>query len=317
METPKKPILEVENLAVGFSVQGRDLNAVRGISFDVHAGEAVGIVGESGCGKSAAVQALTRLTPANRISGRVLFEGEDLLQKSETELRSVRGKKIGMVFQDPMTSLNPTMKIGAQIMEGLLFHRLADRKGAKEKALELLRLVGVPEPEARFSQYPHQLSGGMRQRVLIAAALACNPTLLIADEPTTALDVTIQAQILDLLKQMQRHFQTSLLLITHDLGVVASICERVLVMYAGKIVERGTVEEVLLHPQHPYTQMLLRSLPRLDTPRSEPLLAIDGSPPNLLFPPKGCAFKDRCPYRMEICSAEPQENGRAACWRAP
>jgi len=309
-----KAILEVENLTVGFSVQGRELLAVRGISFDVKAGEAVGIVGESGCGKSTAIQALTRLTPATRIEGKALFEGEDLLKKDETELQRTRGRKIGMVFQDPMTSLNPTMKIGDQIIEGLLFHRLADKKDAKEKALELLGLVGVPEPEARMKQYPHQLSGGMRQRVLIAAALSCNPSLLIADEPTTALDVTIQAQILALLKEMQRHFQTSLLLITHDLGVVASICERVLVMYAGKIVEKGTVEEVLLNPRHPYTQMLLRSLPRLDKPRSEPLLAIEGSPPNLLFPRKGCSFRERCPFAMDICNEEPPLLSDAACW---
>ena len=314
METLKRTILQVENLSVGFSVQGRELLAVRGISFDVLAGEAVGIVGESGCGKSAAVQALMRLTPASRVAGKVLFEGEDLLRKDERALREVRGRKIGMVFQDPMTSLNPTMKIGAQIVEGLLFHQLADRKQAKAKAVELLKLVGVPEPEARVKQYPHQLSGGMRQRVLIAIALACNPSLLIADEPTTALDVTIQAQILDLLKQMQRHFQTSLLLITHDLGVVASICEKVLVMYAGKIVERGTVEEVLLNPRHPYTQMLLRSLPRIDKPRSELLLSIEGSPPNLLFPRKGCAFKERCPYAMDKCNEEPPSLSSAACW---
>ncbi len=314
METLKRTILQVENLSVGFSVQGRELLAVRGISFDVLAGEAVGIVGESGCGKSAAVQALMRLTPASRVAGKVLFEGEDLLRKDERALREVRGRKIGMVFQDPMTSLNPTMKIGAQIVEGLLFHQLADRKQAKAKAVELLKLVGVPEPEARVKQYPHQLSGGMRQRVLIAIALACNPSLLIADEPTTALDVTIQAQILDLLKQMQRHFQTSLLLITHDLGVVASICEKVLVMYAGKIVERGTVEEVLLNPRHPYTQMLLRSLPRIDKPRSELLLSIEGSPPNLLFPRKGCAFKERCPYAMDQCNEEPPSISSAACW---
>ncbi len=310
----KKTILKVEDLSVGFSVKGRELLAVRGISFDVREGEAVGIVGESGCGKSATVQAMLRLTPASRISGKVLFEGEDLLLKNEKDLRAVRGRKIGMVFQDPMTALNPTMKIGAQIAEGLVFHGLANRKEAKERAVELLKLAGVPEPELRISQYPHQLSGGMRQRVLISIALACNPLLLIADEPTTALDVTIQAQILDLLKQMQEHFQTSLLLITHDFGVVASICDRVLVMYAGKIVERGSVEEVLLHPRHPYTQMLLRSLPRLDKPKSESLLAIEGSPPPLLFPPAGCAFKDRCPHAMEICKSQPPED-RVACWR--
>jgi len=309
-------VLQVEDLRVGFSVQGKELLAVRGVSFDVKEGETVGIVGESGCGKSAAVQAMLKLTPANRISGKVLFEGEDLLKKSNAELRAVRGRKIGMVFQDPMTSLNPTMKIGNQIREGLLYHRIASRKESKEKALELLKVVGVTEPELRLEQYPHQLSGGMRQRVLIAIALACNPKLVIADEPTTALDVTVQAQILDLLKKMQSHFQTSLLLITHDLSVVASVCDRVLVMYAGKIVEQGTVEEVLLDPKHPYTQMLLRSLPHLDRPRSEPLLAIEGSPPNLLILPKGCPFRPRCPFASDICKEEPPAGNSTANWAA-
>ncbi|MES2272763.1 MAG: ABC transporter ATP-binding protein [Chlamydiota bacterium] len=311
----KKELLRVENLTVSFSVQGRSLQAVRGISFSVNEGEAVGIVGESGCGKSAAVQAITRLTPASQVSGKVFFEGDDLLLKNPKELRLVRGKKIGMVFQDPMTSLNPTMKIGAQIVEALLYHNLANYAVAKHKALDLLKVTGVPEPEVRFNQYPHQLSGGMRQRVLIAIALICNPRLLIADEPTTALDVTLQAQILEMLKQMQQHFQTSLLLITHDLGVVSTICEKVLVMYAGKIVEEGTVEEVLLNPKHPYTQMLLRSLPRLSGPKSNELVPIDGAPPNLLNLPKGCAFKDRCPYAMDLCEKEPPMRNSAACWR--
>ena len=309
-------ILEVKDLQVGFSIQGRELLAVRGINFHIEKGEAVGIVGESGCGKSASVQAMLRLTPASRISGEVLLDGENLLQKSEKELRQVRGKKVGMIFQDPMTSLNPTMKVGAQIAEGMIYHKIAVGKEAKEKAIELLKLVGVPEPELRVHQYPHQLSGGMRQRVLIATALACNPQLLIADEPTTALDVTIQAQILDLLKRMQQHFGTSLLLITHDLGVVASVCERILVMYAGKIVEQGNVEDVLTNPKHPYTQMLLRSLPHLDKPRTDLLLAIEGSPPNLLFPPKGCAFKPRCPFAKDLCDKEPPMEAQTACWLA-
>jgi len=309
-------ILEVKDLQVGFSIQGRELLAVRGINFHIEKGEAVGIVGESGCGKSASVQAMLRLTPASRISGEVLLDGENLLQKNEKELRQVRGKKVGMIFQDPMTSLNPTMKVGAQIAEGMIYHKIAVGKEAKEKAIELLKLVGVPEPELRVHQYPHQLSGGMRQRVLIATALACNPQLLIADEPTTALDVTIQAQILDLLKRMQQHFGTSLLLITHDLGVVASVCERILVMYAGKIVEQGNVEDVLTNPKHPYTQMLLRSLPHLDKPRTDLLLAIEGSPPNLLFPPKGCAFKPRCPFAKDLCDKEPPMEAQTACWLA-
>lgn len=293
---------------MAFSVQGRKLLAVRGVSFSVREGEAVGIVGESGCGKSATVQALTRLTDAE-VSGKVWFEEEDLLQKKN--LREVRGRKIGMVFQDPMTSLNPTMKIGAQIGEGLIFHGICRRREAVERAIELLRLTGVPEPEMRAGQYPHELSGGLRQRVTIAIALACNPRLLIADEPTTALDVTIQAQILDLLKRLQKHFQMSLLLITHDLGVVASICEWVLVMYAGKIVEQGSVEDVLLRPKHPYTQMLLRSLPR----KGEALQVIEGVPPNLGSPIVGCAFRERCPLALPICNQEPVFGKSAACWR--
>ncbi|MDE3047828.1 MAG: ABC transporter ATP-binding protein, partial [Verrucomicrobiota bacterium] len=223
-------------------------------------------------------------------------------------------KEIGMVFQDPMTSLNPTMKIGDQIAEGMIYHRLAKRREARAKAIELLQLVGIHDPEARFDHYPHQLSGGQRQRVLIAIAIACHPKLLIADEPTTALDVTIQAQILDLIQQMQQHFQMSLLLISHDFGVIASLCERVLVMYAGKIVESGPVDEVLQAPKHPYTQMLLDSIPRLDRPRNAPLKAIEGSPPSLWAPPQGCPFRERCPYAAWKCREEP--SGPVACWRA-
>lgn len=308
------PLLKIENLHVSFSIQGKILQAVRGINFEIGEGEAVGIVGESGSGKSAAVQALTRLSPA-KISGKVWFENEDLLTKKEKELRKIRGKKIGMIFQDPMTSLNPTMKIGTQIAEGMIYHRMEKKEKAFQKALELLRLTGVTEPEIRMNQYPHQLSGGLRQRVMIAIALACNPRLLIADEPTTALDVTIQAQLLELLKQMRRHFQTSLLLITHDLGVVASICEKVLVMYAGKIVERGTVEEVLKNPKHPYTQMLLRSMPKLDGAKSKPLQAIEGSPPNLFLSLRGCPFRERCPFAMPICEQPPPEETASSCWR--
>lgn len=297
------PLLEVEDLWVTFSVQGQKLHAVRGVSFEVGKGEAVGIVGESGCGKSAAVQAIHRLTRGT-VSGKIVFEGKETTRP---------GKDIGMVFQDPMTSLNPTMKIGAQIWEGLVYHKLATREEAKAKAVELLRLVGVSDPELRVHQYPHQFSGGMRQRVLIAIAVACNPKLLIADEPTTALDVTIQAQILDLIRRMREHFSMSLLLISHNFAVVAAMCERALVMYAGKIVESGTVDEILNRPRHPYTQMLLASLPRLDRPKSEPLLAIHGSPPNLLALPKGCPFKERCPFAAIKCNEEPP--GPIACWR--
>jgi oligopeptide/dipeptide ABC transporter ATP-binding protein len=294
------PLLKVENLSVTFS----DLPAIRGISFELREGEAVGIVGESGSGKSTAVQAIAHLT-RGKVSGNIWFEGQQT---------SAPNPKIGMIFQDPMTSLNPTMKIGAQITEGAVFHNLIARQEARKRAIELLRLVGISDPELRVDQYPHHLSGGQRQRVLIAIALICHPRLLIADEPTTALDVTVQAQILDLLKRLRKQLQMSLLLISHDFSVIASVCERVLVMYAGKIIESGTVENVLQSPQHPYTQMLLNAVPRLDRPRSELLQAIDGSPPNLHLLPKGCAFQERCPFAAPKCSQEP--SGPIACWRA-
>lgn len=308
-------LLEVENLRVSFSLYGKELQAVRGVSFEVAPGEAVGIVGESGCGKSAAVQSILRLTPASKIEGTIRFEGVDLIGKNEKEMRQVRGIKIGMVFQDPMASLNPTMTIGAQIVEGLIYHGITTKKQAKARALELLREVEIQRPEERLNQYPHELSGGMRQRVLIAIALAAKPRLLIADEPTTALDVTVQAQILDLLKK--RSPSTGLLLITHDLTVVAEMCERILVFYAGKIVEQGSVSQILEHPRHPYTQMLLRSIPHLHKPREEVLETIAGAPPNLLSPPEGCSFAKRCPYAMPICQREPPFIGTAACWRVP
>lgn len=298
------PFLTIEDLSVTFSVQGKPLHAVRGVSFTMQKGESVGIVGESGCGKSATVQAIAGLS-TGKVTGTILLEGKERLQP---------GRDIGIVFQDPMTSLNPTMKIGAQITEGLLYHKLARRREAQQKALELLHLVGLSEPALRMEQYPHQLSGGMRQRVLIAIALICHPRLLIADESTTALDAHTRHQILSLLKQMQEHFQLSLLVISHDLKVVAEICQQVLIFYAGKIIERGPVQEVLHHPKHPYTQMLLNSLPRPDQSRQEPLQSIEGSPPNLLTLPQGCAFRNRCPYAALKCQEEPQ--GPIACWRA-
>ncbi len=304
-------ILDVRDLKVSFSIHQRKLEAVRGISFSISPGEAVGIVGESGCGKSAAVQAITRLSAAASVEGSALFNGEDLLQKTDSQLRQIRGREIGMIFQDPLSSLNPTMKIGDQIAEGIIHHKLGTRKEALQKAAELLHLVGIPEPEMRLEQYPHALSGGLRQRVLIAIALACDPKLLIADEPTTALDVTISAQILDLLKSLKR----SLLLITHDLGVVSSICDRVLVMYAGKIVEEGTVDRVLTAPQHPYTQMLLAAMPRLDRPIADRLIPIEGAPPSLLNPPKGCPFAPRCPHAFHRCGEHPPLQKGVACWR--
>jgi oligopeptide/dipeptide ABC transporter ATP-binding protein len=306
-------LLKVEDLHVSFSLYGKELQAVRGVSFEVNTGESVGIVGESGSGKSAAVQSILRLTPASKIEGKAWFEGADLLQKSETEMRQIRGMKIGMVFQEPMASLNPTMTIGAQVTEGLIYHKVANKKKAKACALELLQEVEINRPEERLKQYPHELSGGMRQRVLIAIALSHKPRLLIADEPTTALDVTVQAQILDLLKK--RSASTGLLLITHDLAIVAEMCERVLVFYAGKIVEQGPTSQILAHPRHPYTQMLLRSIPHQDRPRSKLLESISGAPLNLFAPQKGCPFLERCPQAAPICKREPPFVGTAACWR--
>jgi oligopeptide transport system ATP-binding protein len=294
--------LKVEDLHVTFPTQGKKLNAVRGVSFEVNAGESVGIVGESGSGKSAMAQALIGLSSAE-IEGKILFEG------GKPQL----GQNIGMVFQDPMSSLNPTMKIGAQIREGLIYHRLMSKAQAKQRSIELLKLVGIADPEIRINQYPHQFSGGQRQRILIAMAIACSPKLLIADEPTTALDSDTQQQILTLLKEMQAHFQMSLLLISHDFHVIAAICTKVLVMYAGKIVESGSVENILHSPKHPYTQLLLKSVPKLGQKKQEPLLSIAGSPPNLFQMPVGCAFKERCPFAAIACNEEPR--GSVACWR--
>jgi oligopeptide transport system ATP-binding protein len=313
-----KKVLDVQNLTVSFSIHGRKLHAVRGVSFDLNEGEAIGIVGESGCGKSVTVQSLTRLIPSPPSvieTGSVFHNGIDLLKAKQRYLRSIRGSEIGMIFQDPMTSLNPTMKIGAQILEGPLYHRSISRKEAKDRAINLLHLVGIPEPELRFSQFPHQLSGGMRQRVLIAIALAAKPRILIADEPTTALDPTIQTQILALLKEIQQRLNMSLILISHDIGVVARLCDRIFVMYAGKIVEQGSAAEVLNSPAHPYTRRLLDSLPRLDSVHGQPLCAIDGSPPSLFAPPSGCSFAPRCPKAMPICHQKhPPLFSRVSCW---
>ncbi|WP_276355271.1 ABC transporter ATP-binding protein [Cohnella caldifontis] len=302
-----KPILEVKDLNVSFEVYGGEVQAVRGVNFSVGEGEAVAIVGESGSGKSVTAQTIMRLIPTppgNIKSGSVLFDGQDLLSLSEREMQKVRGNKIGMIFQDPMTSLNPTMTVGAQIIEGLMKHEKLSRSAARTRAIELLSMVGIPNPESRIKQYPHHFSGGMRQRVMIAIALACNPSLLIADEPTTALDVTIQAQILRLMKDLQQKTKTSIILITHDLGIVADVCDRVIVMYAGQIVETGTKWEIFRNPQHPYTKGLLRSLPRLDQRKGEPLVPIFGTPPDLIQPPKGCGFCSRCDEAMRICETD-------------
>ncbi|GAA0315980.1 oligopeptide ABC transporter ATP-binding protein OppD [Bacillus carboniphilus] len=298
-----KKLLEVKDLHVTFDIYGGKVQAVRGVSFDVYKGETLAIVGESGSGKSVMTQALTKLIPmppGKITAGEVLLEGVDLVKKSDKEMEKVRGNEISMIFQDPMTSLNPTMKIGKQITEVILKHHQVSKNEVKQRAINLLQLVGIPFAENRFHQYPHEFSGGMRQRAMVAIALAANPKLLIADEPTTALDVTIQAQILELMKDLQHKTESSIIFITHDLGVVANVADRVAVMYGGQIVEIGTVDEIFYDPRHPYTWGLLASMPSLDSDDKSALAAIPGSPPDLTNPPKGCAFAPRNPYALAI-----------------
>ncbi|MFE3891444.1 ABC transporter ATP-binding protein [Priestia sp. YIM B13446] len=315
-------MIQIKNLHVQFSTYGGRVQAVRGVSFDLHKGETLAIVGESGCGKSVTSQSIMRLipTPPGRItSGSILFKGQDLTKLPEKKMRDIRGADISMIFQDPMTALNPTLRVGEQISENIMQHENISKEKAKEKAFEMLELVGIPNPKERLKQYPHEFSGGMRQRIVIAMALVCNPEVLIADEPTTALDVTIQAQILELFKDIQQKTDVSIVLITHDLGVVAQVADRVAVMYAGKIVEIGTRRDIFYTPQHPYTKGLLRSVPRLDLYESE-LVPIAGSPPDLFAPPPGCSFAPRCPYVMEVCdrmypvSTKLKESHQVHCW---
>ncbi|RFB18230.1 ABC transporter ATP-binding protein [Bacillus sp. HNG] len=296
-------LLEVKDLEVSFQTYAGEVKAVRGVNFDLYKGETLAIVGESGSGKSVTSQTIMKLIPmppGKITKGQILFDGEDLVPKTNKEMEKIRGKDIGMIFQDPMTSLNPTMKVGMQIMEVLIKHQNMSKGNAKDRAIELLRLVGIPSPEKRVNQYPHEFSGGMRQRAMIAIALASSPKLLIADEPTTALDVTIQAQILELMKDLQKKLETSIIFITHDLGVVANVADRVAVMYAGKIVEYGTVDEIFYNPKHPYTWGLLSSMPSLDNDNQTELMAIPGSPPDLTNPPKGDAFAPRNRFAMKI-----------------
>ncbi|MFC4024980.1 ABC transporter ATP-binding protein [Oceanobacillus longus] len=296
-------ILKVENLHVTFSTYGGTVKAVRGVNFHLNEGETLAIVGESGCGKSVTSNAIMRLIPnppGKITNGSILFKGQDLAKYSEKKMRSIRGVDISMIFQDPMTALNPTLTIGTQLMEGLRQHKHVSGEEAKDKAIEMMDLVGISNPEERLKQYPHQFSGGMRQRIVIAIALICEPDLLIADEPTTALDVTIQAQILELFEKIQNTTGVSIILITHDLGVVAKIADRIAVMYAGKIIETGTKREIFYEPQHPYTKGLLKSVPRLDLKEAR-LTPIDGTPPDLFSPPVGCPFTARCPFAMEVC----------------
>lgn len=311
-----KPLLEVSDLKTHFFTDDGVVKAVDGVSFSVDKKESFGLVGESGCGKSITALSIIRLIPnppGKIVGGNILLEGEDLVNKSEREMQKIRGKEISMIFQEPMTSLDPLFTIGDELIEVLMLHQNLDRKEAMKKSIEMLKVVGIPEAEKRIKEYPHQLSGGMRQRAMIAMALSCNPKLLIADEPTTALDVTIQAQILRLIEDLKDDFSTAVLLITHDLGVVAETCKNVAVMYAGKIVEQGSVDDIFENPLHPYTVGLNNAIPRLDVDKKR-LQIIEGNVPNLIDMPKGCKFYPRCPYVMDICRTvepplEKKENG--------
>ena len=316
-------LLEIQELSVSFRTYGGEVQAVRRVSFDVGAGEVVALVGESGCGKSVTAQSVMGLVPSPPgmiKGGSIRLNGRELIGLKEREWEQVRGKEIGMIFQDPMTSLNPTMPVGRQIAEGLRKHEGLSRTEAADKAMEMLELVGIPEPKRRMTQYPHAFSGGMRQRVMIAIALACRPKLLIADEPTTALDVTIQAQMIELMLDLKERLGTAILLITHDLGVVAGAADRIVVLYAGKVVERGCLDDIFYHSVHPYTWGLLQSIPRLDAAKKSTLQPIPGMPPDLFTPPRGCAFAKRCPYVMQICverqpeMTEVTKGHLCACW---
>ena len=319
-------LLDVQSLQTHFSTSGGVVRAVDGVSWDVEEGETVALVGESGCGKSVSALSIMRLVapPAGRIEGgQILYKGRDLLALSEPEMQHVRGREIAMVFQEPMTSLNPVLTIGRQLTEGLEIHLGQSPSDARRRATELLAMVGIPDPGRRLAQYPHQFSGGMRQRMMVAMALACGPALVLADEPTTALDVTIQAQILELMKDLSRRLGAAMLIITHNLGVVARYADRVNVMYAGRLIERATARELYARPRHPYTLGLLHSVPRLDEPRHARLDPIEGQPPDLTRLPPGCAFTPRCAFRVERCARERPalrpvgaHGHLAACWEA-
>jgi oligopeptide/dipeptide ABC transporter ATP-binding protein len=301
-------LLEVKDLKVRFATEDGIVHAVDGVNFELDRGQVLGIVGESGSGKSVTAMTLLGLTRDSNTTfeGQVLYKGQDLLTLSESGLRDVRGNEIAMIFQDPMTSLNPVYKVGDQIVEAILTHESASKRDARKRAIELLRQVGIPQPEQRVYDYPHQFSGGMRQRAMIAMALSCNPDILIADEPTTALDVTIQAQILRLIDQLKDDFDSAVILITHDLGVVAEVANEILVMYAGRVVERGGKRDIFYDPQMPYTWGLLGSIPRLDRPKPERLHSIEGMPPSLINLPRGCKFRPRCPHAFNKCETEPE-----------
>ncbi len=315
-------LLQINDIYTSFHTHVGEVKAVRGVSIDLYKGEAIGVVGESGSGKSITMMTVMRLLEKNgKIeSGEVIFEGKDLIKLSEREMEKIRGNEIGMIFQDPTTSLNPVFTIGNQLMEPLIRHKNISKKEAREQVIDMLKLVGITSPEKRINQYPHEFSGGMRQRAMIAMALVCKQKLLIADEPTTALDVTIQAQILELMKELKQKLNMSIIIITHDLGVAADLCRRINVMYGGVIVESGTVRDIFYNANHPYTWGLLRSIPNLKMETKERLKPIDGNPPDLLNPPKGCPFAARCDYTMKVCmdkradNYEINENHFSACW---
>ncbi len=323
MPQGEKPLLNVRGLKTYFYTEDGVVSAVDDICFSMGKGETLGVVGESGCGKSVTALSIMRLVPdppGRIVGGEVIFEGEDLVKKTEAEMRLIRGNQISMIFQEPMTSLNPVFTIGEQIMESIILHQKVNRTRARRNAIDMLRMVGIPSPERRVDEYPYQMSGGMRQRVMIAMALSCNPKLLIADEPTTALDVTIQAQILDLIKKLKEDLEMAMMLITHDLGVVAEVANKVLVMYAGKIVEGADTQSIVRDPHHPYTIGLLGSMPGLDEDKDR-LAVIEGGVPNPFALPKGCRFHPRCAYAEEICTeqepdlVEVEPGHLMSCWR--
>jgi oligopeptide/dipeptide ABC transporter ATP-binding protein len=322
-KVPADPILQVRSLETHFKTDAGVVKAVDRVSFDLHKGETLGIVGESGSGKSVTNLSLMRLIPSppgKIVGGQVMFHERDLMTVSDQEMRSIRGNKISMIFQDPMTSLNPFLRVSTQLIETIRLHQGLSSRSARALAVEMLAMVGIPKPEARIDSYPHQFSGGMRQRVMIAMALSCKPEVLIADEPTTALDVTIQAQILEIIKRLSEELGTAVIMITHDLGVVAGMCDSVAVMYAGKIVERATTKELFANPKHPYTRGLIKSVPRLDQDHRERLFSIDGQPPNLIDLPDACPFYPRCEDAMDICRRQyPDaealtESREVSCW---